>query len=166
MTEHTEEYQKIRVNVLSNLRRRGYYRQPSVRAYHVTIQVLKDLEAQGLVFENDQYGGSERLFSATSMMISTVVVRNQFGQDLKAGNYFGHSGEFVATVNERFNEVNNKSFIKVGVVASVEVKYMPKNFWEKLIGHKTVRVVFITLADGKVIKTFYNNIYQVVRTHP
>ena len=61
MTEHTEEYQKIRVNVLSNLRRRGYYRQPSVRAYHVTIQVLKDLEAQGLVFENDQYGGESKL---------------------------------------------------------------------------------------------------------
>lgn len=166
MNEQTEEYQEIKKNVLSHLRRKGYYTQPSVRAYPVTIQVLKDLIAQGLVIENEQYGGSQRLFNSTAMMPSTVVVRNQFGQNLKAGNYFGHSGEFVATVNERFDEVNNNSFVKVGVVDSVEVKYIPKNFWEKLIGHKTEQAVFITLKDGIVVKTFYNKIYQVIRTHP
>lgn len=166
MTETTAEYQKIRSDVLSHLRRKGYYTQPSVRAYPVTIQVLKDLIAERLVTENDQYTGSHRLFNSTDLMPSTVVVRKQFGQNLKAGNYFGHSGEFVSALNDRFDEVNNKSFLKVGVVASVEVKYIPKNLWEKLIGHKTEQAVFITLNDGKVIKTFYNNIYQVVRTHP
>lgn len=166
MNEQTEEYQEIKKNVLSHLRRKGYYTQPSVRAYPVTIQVLKDLIAERLVTENEQYGGSQRLFNSTAMMPSTVVVRNQFGQNLKAGNYFGHSGEFVATVNERFDEVNNNSFVKVGVVDSVEVKYIPKNFWEKLIGHKTEQAVFITLKDGIVVKTFYNKIYQVIRTHP
>lgn len=166
MTETTAEYQKIRSDVLSHLRRKGYYTQPSVRAYPVTIQVLKDLIAERLVTENDQYTGSHRLFNSTDLMPSTVVVRKQFGQNLKAGNYFGHSGEFVSALNDRFDEVNNKSFLKVGVVASVEVKYIPKNLWEKLIGHKTEQAIFITLNDGKVIKTFYNNIYQVVRTHP
>lgn len=166
MTETTAEYQKIRSDVLSHLRRKGYYTQPSVRAYPVTIQVLKDLIAERLVTENEQYTGSQRLFNSTDLMPSTMVVRKQFGQNLKAGNYFGHSGEFVSALNERFDEVNNKSFLKVGVVASVEVKYIPKNLWEKLIGHKTEQAVFITLNDGKVIKTFYNNIYQVVRTHP
>lgn len=166
MTEITAEYQKIRSDVISHLRRKGYYTQPSVRAYPVTIQVLKDLITERLVTENEQYAGSQRLFNSTDLMPSTVVVRKQFGQNLKAGNYFGHSGEFVSTLNERFDEVNNKSFVKMGVVAFVEVKYIPKNFWEKLIGHKTEQAVFITLNDGKVIKTFYNNIYQVVRTHP
>lgn len=166
MTETTVEYQKIRSDVLSHLRRKGYYTQPSVRAYPVTIQVLKDLIAERLVTENEQYGGSQRLFNSTSLMPSTVVVRNQFSQNLKSGNYFGHSGEFVAAVNDRFDEVNNTSFVKVGVVDSVEVKYIPKNFWEKLIGHKTEQAVFITLKDGSVVKTFYNKIYQVIRTHP
>lgn len=166
MNQPTEEYRNIQQNVLSHLRRKGYYTQPSVRAYPVTIQVLKDLIAKGLVRESEQYTGSTRLFNSTESMLSTVVVRKQFAQNLKAGNYFGHSGEFVATVNERFDEVNNNSFVKVGVVALVEVKYIPKNFWEKLRGHKTEQAVFITLTDGQVIKTFYNNIYQVIRTHP
>lgn len=166
MSQPTEEYISIQQNVLSHLRRKGFYTQPSVRAYPVTIQVLKDLIEKGLVTENKQYGGSSRLFNSTENMPSTVVVRKQFAQNLKAGNYFGHSGEFIASVNERFDEVNNTSFVKVGVVALVEVKYTPKNFWEKLRGHKTEHAVFITLTDGHVIKTFYNNIYQVVRTHP
>lgn len=163
MTEPTAEYQKIRNDVLSHLRRKGYYTQPSVRAYPVTIQVLKDLISERLVTENEQYGGSQRLFNSTSLMPSTVVVRNQFTQNLKVGNDCGHSGEFFATLNERFDEVNAKSFVPMGVVASIEVKYIPKNFWEKLIGHKTEHAVFVTFNDGRVVKTPYNTIYQVTR---
>lgn len=166
MNQQNDEYNEIKKNVLSHLRRKGYYTQPSVRAYPVTIQVLKDLIAQGLVTENEQYGGSSRSFNSTSIMPSTIVVRNQFAQNLKAGNYFGHSGEFVAHVNERFDEVDNNRFVKVGVVSFVEVKYIPKNFWEKLLGRKTEQAVFIILNDGTIVKTFYNKIYQVIRTHP
>jgi hypothetical protein len=163
MTETTAEYQKIRSDVLSHLRRKGYYTQPSVRAYPVTIQVLKDLIAEGLVTENEQYGGSQRLFNSTSLMPSTVVVRNQFTQNLKVGNHCGHSGEFFSKLNERFDEVNSKSFVDVGVVSAVEVKDLPKNLWEKLLGRKSDRAVFITLNNGKVVKTVYNAIYQVTR---
>lgn len=163
MTESTQEYQDIQKNVLSHLRRKGFYTQPLVRAYPVTIKVLEDLIAQGLVTESQNHHRKDRLFNVTALMPSTVVVRNQFTQNLKAGNNCGHSGEFFATLNERFDEVNAKSFVPMGVVASVEVKYIPKNFWEKLIGHKTEHAVFVTFHDGRVVKTPYNTIYQVTR---
>lgn len=162
MSEPTPEYEAIKKDVLSHLRRKGYYTQPSVRAYPVTIQVLQDLVQKGLVVEIEQCG-SQRLFNSTSLMPSTVVVRQQFTQNLKAGNHCGHSGEFYAKLNERFDEVTQNTFIEVGIVESVEVKYLPKNMLEKLLGHKSERSVFITLTDGKVIKTVYNCIYQVTR---
>lgn len=163
MNTSQTEYDSIKAQVLSHLRRKGYYTQPSVRAYPVTIKVLEDLIAAGFVTEHKGYHGKERLFNATSLLPSTVVVRTQFTHNLKAGNHCGHSGEFYATVNERFNEVTRKDFVEVGVVDSVEVKDMPKNLWEKILGRKSERVVFVTLRGGEVIKTPYNTIYQITR---
>jgi len=157
------EYDNIKTNVLSHLRRKGYYTQPSVRAYPVTIKVLEDLIAAGLVTESKQYHGKERLFNSTSLLPSTIVVRMQFTHNLKSGNHCGHSGVFYAKVNERFDEVTLKDFVEVGVVDSVEVKDVPKNLWEKILGRKSERVVFVTLRNGKVIKTPYNTIYQITR---
>lgn len=163
MSQPTEEYTSIQQNVLSNLRRKGYYTQPSVRAYPVTIKVLEDLIEAGFVTESKTYRGKERLFNSTPLLPSTIVVRDQFTQNLKSGNHFGHSGVFYAKLYGRFYEVTHQDFVEVGVVDSVEVKYIPKNFWEKLRGHRTEQAVFITLRGGKVIKTPYNTIYQLTR---
>lgn len=162
MTEQTTEYEAIKKDVLSHLRRKGYYTQPSVRAYPVTIQVLQDLIQQGLVVEISQCG-SKRLFNSTSLMPSTVVVRQQLTQNLKVGNHCGHSGHFYSKLNERFDEVTQSTFVEMGVVESVEVKDLPKNMWEKLLGRKSERSVFITFTDGRSIKAVYNGIYQVTR---
>lgn len=158
-----DEYERIKINVLSHLRRKGYYTQPSVRAYPVTIKVLEDLISDGFVTESQKYHGKERLFHSTALLPSTIVVRPQFTQNLKKGNHCGHSGVFYAKLNERFDEVTHKDFVEVGVVETVEVKDVPKNFWEKILGRKSERVVFVNLFGGKVVKTPYNTIYQVTR---
>lgn len=158
-----KEYDSIKAQVLSNLRRKGYYTQPSVRAYPVTIKVLEDLISDGFVTESNKYHGKERLFHSTALLPSTIVVHPQFTQNLKKGNYCGHSGVFYAKLNERFDEVTHKDFVEVGVVETVEVKDVPKNFWEKILGRKSERVVFVTLRGGEVIKTPYNTIYQITR---
>ena len=164
MNVKNQEYDDIKKQVLSHLRRKGYYTQPIVRAYPVTIQVLNDLVADGLIIDNTgRFGSNQRLYNSTPLLPSTIVVRNQLVQNLKVGNHCGHSGTLFAKLNERFNEVDCKDFVEVGVVALVEVKYTPKNVWERFLGRNSEKSVFLTLSDGSVTKVAYDSIYQVIR---